>query len=129
MTPARLRDPGRSKQAVEGICSLRTVAGNHGRFLYDFAPDIVVFRVTTDPAPRFLYCFNTSDGGETVQAHALLQRIECGDIDPKELFVGVSDLTSPLSKELISKKIAVSGVKAAAKNVISAIDKVLSANA
>lgn len=129
MTPARLRDPARAKQAIDGICSLRTVAGNHGRFLYDFAPDIVVFRVTTDPAPRFLYCYNTTDVGETVDAHALIQRIDCGDIDPKELFVGVSDLESTLAKELKSKGIAVSGVKAAAKSVTGAIDKAILAKA
>ncbi len=129
MTPARLRDPARVKQAIDGICSLRTVAGNHGRFLYDFAPDIVVFRVTTDPAPRFLYCYNTTDAGETVDAHALIQRIDCGDIDPKELFAGVSDLESTLAKELESKGIAVSGVKAAAKSVTNAIDKAILAKA
>ncbi len=122
MTPGRLRDPSRAKLAIDGLCSLRTVAGNHGRFLYDFAPDIVVFRVTTDPSPRFLYCFGTTDSGDTVQADALVQRVECGDIDASELFVGVSDLNSTLAKLLQSKKIAVSGVKAAAKAVTSAID-------
>ncbi len=127
MTPGRLRDPLRAKLAIDGLCSLRTVAGNHGRFLYDFAPDIVVFRVTTDPSPRFLYCFGTTDSGDTVQADALVQRVECGDIDASELFVGVSDLNSTLAKLLQSKKIAVSGVKSAAKAVTSKIDSHLSA--
>jgi CRISPR-associated protein Cst2 len=127
MTPARLRDPSRAKLAVEGICSLRTVAGNHGRFLYDFAPDVVVFRVTTDPAPRCLYCFNTIDSGETVHADALIQRIDSGDIDPGELHIGVSNLESSLAKLLKSKGISVLGVKAAAKSVTSAIDKSLKA--
>jgi hypothetical protein len=52
----------------------------------------------------------------------LVQRVECGDIDASELFVGVSDLNSSLAKLLQSKKVAVSGVKAAAKAVTSAID-------
>jgi CRISPR-associated protein Cst2 len=88
MTPARLRDPGRAAKALDALCRLGTVAGNHGRFLFDFSPDSVVFRLTDDPAPRFLYCFHTDDDGSTISAPALVARVEAGDIDPEELLLG-----------------------------------------
>src|SRR5262249_51965806 len=65
LTPERLRDKTRAVKAIEALCNLGTVAGNHGRFLFDFSPDAVVLRITDDPAPRFLYCFDTVDNGKT----------------------------------------------------------------
>lgn len=113
MTPDRLRDKSRAAKALEAIGALRSVAGNQGRFLYDFAPEIIVIRITDDPAPRILYCFDTEDGGKTVSAEALLKRIDSGDILPDELFVGVSEIDSPLAKALKEKDVKVSGVRAA----------------
>jgi CRISPR-associated protein Cst2 len=127
MTPKRLRDPGRAVHGIDSLCSLRTVAGNHGRFLFDFAPEIVVFRVTSDPAPRLLYCFDTADDGATVGAKALLDRIDSGDILAEELFVGTSDLNSELSKKMKSKGVSVEGVKAAASKVKASIESKLKA--
>lgn len=125
MTPARLRNPARANLAINAICALRTVAGNHGRFLFDFSPDAVVFRVTNDPAPRILYCFGTEDDGKSVNAKTLVDRIENGDVDPTELYVGVSDLNSILSKKLVSLKVAVAGVKATSKAVVENVTKQL----
>jgi CRISPR-associated protein Cst2 len=125
MTPQRLRDPQRAKNAIDAICSLRTVAGNHGRFLYDFAPEVVIFRVTTDPAPRLLYCFDTNDAGHSINADVLFQRIECGDIDGEELYVGVSDLNSQIAKSLAAKGAHVAGVKATAKSVINNVHSLI----
>jgi CRISPR-associated protein Cst2 len=88
ITPERLRDKSRAAKAVDALCKLGTVAGNHGRFLFDFSPDSVVFRITDDPAPRLLYCFHTDDDGKTVSIPSLLARVEAGDIDPKELILG-----------------------------------------
>jgi CRISPR-associated protein Cst2 len=87
LTPERLRDKSRAAKAVEALCHLGTVAGNHGRFLFDFSPDAVVFRITSDPAPRLLYCFDTPDDGKSVIAPRLEARVTAGDIDPKELIV------------------------------------------
>ncbi|MDO5554463.1 MAG: type I-B CRISPR-associated protein Cas7/Cst2/DevR [Planctomycetia bacterium] len=123
MTPERLADKTRATKALEAIASLQNVAGNHGRFLYDFAPEIMVIRITDDPAPRILYCFDTKDGGQTVDADALIQRIECGDVTPDELFVGVSNVNSPLATALKAKKIAVSGVRAAVADACKKIAK------
>ncbi len=113
LTPERLRDKSRAAKAVEALCKLGTVAGNHGRFLFDFSPDAVVFRITHDPAPRLLYCFDTTDNGKTVTADALVQRIKAGDVVAAELILGVSNLESPLAKQMAEVKVKVLGVKAA----------------
>lgn len=113
MTPERLRDDSRAKKALTAIASLRTVAGNHGRFLFDFAPEFIVVRITDDPAPRLLYCFEAEDdGGKSISAHPLLKRIETGDVLPDELLLGVSDMSCSLAKALAEKGVPVSGVKA-----------------
>jgi CRISPR-associated protein Cst2 len=87
LTPERLRDKTRAATAIEALCNLGTVAGNHGRFLFDFSPDAVVFRITSDPAPRLLYCFDTPDDGRTVIAPRLEARVTAGDIAASELIV------------------------------------------
>ena len=100
LTPERLRDESRAAKAIEALCQLGTVAGNHGRFLFDFSPDSVVFRITDDPAPRFLYCFETADDGKTVEALQLRERVEDGDISPKELVLGGTIAKSETAKKL-----------------------------
>lgn len=121
MTPERLRDPARATSAIQSLCNLGNVAGNHGRFLFDFSPDVVVFRITQDPAPRLLYCFDTDDNGKTVGATALQKRIASGDIDSSELIVGVSDLDTPIVTQLAESKIKCTGVVAACKAATEAI--------
>lgn len=88
MTPDRLGSPARAVKALECLINLRTVAGNHGRFLFDFSPDAIVIRLTDDPAPRLLYCFETDDHGRTVKASELRRRIEAKDIHSDELIIG-----------------------------------------
>ena len=88
MTPERLADPSRAAKALQALSNLRTVAGNHGRFLFDFAPAAIVFRITDDPAPRLLYCFETNDDGQTVDAKELLRRVQSGDVTGSELVIG-----------------------------------------
>ena len=62
------------------------MAGNHGRFLYDFSPESVIFRVTHDPAPRLLFIFEES--GRSIDAPALLARARAGDLPARELIIG-----------------------------------------
>jgi CRISPR-associated protein Cst2 len=116
LTPERLRDKSRAAKAIEALCNLGTVAGNHGRFLFDFSPDAVVFRITDDPAPRLLYCFDTPDDGKTVVAPRLEARIVAGDIDPKELIVAGVDLAGVAGKR---------GVKAACADAVERITAAL----
>jgi len=66
LTPERLRDKSRAAKALTAVGQLGTVAGNQGRFLFDFSPESIVIRITDDPAPRLLYCFQSPDDGRTV---------------------------------------------------------------
>jgi CRISPR-associated protein Cst2 len=127
MTPERLRDKSRAVMALKTISELRCVAGNHSRYFYDFSPEVIVIRVTEDPAPRLLYCFDTSDGGKTVTAKSLLGRIASKDILVDELTVGVADLNLPVVKDLKECGITnVFGVREAVDNACAAIQGKLS---
>jgi CRISPR-associated protein Cst2 len=88
LTPERLRVKSRATDALRAIGNLRSVAGNQGRFLFDFSPESIVVRITDDPAPRLLNCFETQDDGKSIVANALVDRVACGDIGSDELVVG-----------------------------------------
>ncbi|MFB3788315.1 MAG: type I-B CRISPR-associated protein Cas7/Cst2/DevR [bacterium] len=126
MTPERLRDPSRAAKALRAIGHLRTVAGNHGRFLYDFSPDAIILRITDDPAPRLLYCFDTDDDGKTFHARSLLSRIDVGDVLADELILGVSDLSWKIAEDFKGKGVEVMGVKAAIDKACKDLDSKLS---
>lgn len=93
ITPERLRVRKRCLEAVEGLCSLGEVAGNHSRFLFDFSPESIILRVTEDPAPRILYCFNEDES--EISVPDFVRKVKHGDISPEELFVGgsIADLS------------------------------------
>ena len=86
-TPERLKDKSRAPHVLDALANLGEVAGNHSRFLFDFSPESVVLRVTDDPAPRILYCFTQNDDG-SISAEDLVRRVNAGDIDASELFIG-----------------------------------------
>ncbi len=88
LTPERLREKDRARTAITALCELAQVAGNHGRFLFDFSPESAIFRLTDDPAPRLLYVFEQKD--QTIDAPLLLARTEAGDINARELVIGGS---------------------------------------
>ncbi len=127
LTPERLRDRTRAAKAIAALCDLGTVAGNHGRFLFDFSPDSVIIRLTDDPSPRILYSFESNDAGKTVVARSLFSRVDGGDIDPKELILGGSFAADPAVSELKAKGATVfpNGVKAAAAEAVKRINKLL----
>ena len=117
LTPERLREQGRTEAAITALCELAQVAGNHGRFLFDFSPESVVFRLTNDPAPRLLYVFEQKR--QTVDAPLLLDRVEAGDIEAGELIIGGNLATTETAKKLKDKGTSVfPGIKTAAKAVI-----------
>ncbi len=117
LTPGHLRKPERAGVAIRALAALGEVAGNHGRFLYDFSPDSLVLRVTHDPAPRLLYVFEPDpDDARLVAAPALLARVRAGDIDPSELIVGGAFADSAGGRELVARgATVVSGVRKAAE--------------
>ncbi|CCQ92534.1 CRISPR-associated protein Cas7/Cst2/DevR [[Clostridium] ultunense Esp] len=86
-TPTQLEKPERASAVLDAIGDLAQVGGNQGRFLYDFSPQAVVFRITHDPAPRILYVFNQEVGGP-LQLSELIRRTQVGDIAANELIVG-----------------------------------------
>ena len=126
MTPSRLEDPSRAAKALRALANLRTVAGNHGRFLYDFSPASIVFRITDDPAPRLLYCFETNDSGQTVDARELLRRVESGDIAAGELVIGGQIAETETGEALKSAGANVlGGIKAATDATLEKLDAAL----
>ncbi|MBG1266649.1 DevR family CRISPR-associated autoregulator [Nostoc sp. WHI] len=87
LTPDSLKDKSRIHAVLDGLISIGEVAGNHARFLYDFSPESIVLRWTHDSSPRFLYCFE-EDERRNITVPDLVRRVEAGDIDPKELWIG-----------------------------------------
>jgi CRISPR-associated protein Cst2 len=102
LTPTALRKPERAAIALHSLAALGEVAGNHGRFLYDFSPESVIFRITHDPAPRLLYIFEPQ--GPQIDAPALLARVASGDLPGQELIIGGS-----FSQTETARKIAALG--------------------
>jgi CRISPR-associated protein Cst2 len=113
LTPAKLRVPARAKTALRGLCALGEVAGNHGRFLFDFSPESIVLRLTPDPAPRILYGFGLREGA--VQIDDVVRKVQAGDIQASELVIGgavVEALDAEARKALAGARLH-PGVKAA----------------
>ena len=110
MTPqALLRDRlNRVEKTLYAIRDLRRVGGAHARFLYDFAPEMIVLRITHDPAPRIMNCFMENEQGDLSLA-PLLRRLRADegdepDVKPDELiFGGVPDELIPRKKADDSK--------------------------
>lgn len=111
LTPAKLVRPERARVALSGLVSLGEVAGNHGRFLFDFSPESIVLRVSDDPAPRILYTFDVDEGGQ-VRLTELVRKVRSGDISAAELFVGGAVVNDEL-RDVLSGAQIFSGVKAA----------------
>jgi CRISPR-associated protein Cst2 len=87
LTPRKLTDPKRAEFALQALCALGEVAGNHGRFLFDFAPESIVLRLTDDPAPRILYAFSCTDDG-LIRIPDLVRKVRSGDVPASELIIG-----------------------------------------
>jgi len=121
LTPERLRKKDRAKAAIGGLCELAEVAGNHGRFLFDFSPESIVFRLTDDPAPRLLYIFEQND--HSIDAPKLLERVEAGDIKAEELVIGGSFATSATATKLGALKAQVfPGVRRATEAILKKLE-------
>jgi CRISPR-associated protein Cst2 len=122
LTPERLRKQGRAAHAITSLCSLGPVAGNHGRFLFDFSPESAVFRITQDPAPRLLYCFGTRQG--QIHFDQLLHKVSSDDIDPTELVIGgaITATLSDAQRAMLQGAALHSGVRAASQAVCQRLE-------
>ncbi len=113
LTPERLTDKSRVLPVLDGLVALGEVAGNHSRFLYDFAPESLVLRWTHDFSPRLLYCFEENSAGE-VSVPELVRRVKVKDIDPAELWIAGAISGTPDGALLKDMGVTVKdGVKAA----------------
>ena len=97
----------RIEATLNGLASLRRVGGAHARYFADYSPEILILRVTTDPAPRMLYCFEQHEGSGDISVRALEKKLG-KDIEPKELIIGaaidisgLSDLKRDCDKKII----------------------------
>ena len=115
LTPQSLRLPTRVLDVVDTIIGLYEVAGNQSRFLYDFAPESLVFRWTDDCAPRMLYGFEM-DAEANLSFPSILKKVADGDIDASEIIIGGSIVATldDAAKETLRGASITPGVKAAA---------------
>jgi CRISPR-associated protein Cst2 len=112
----------RTEKTLLAIQNLRRPAGNHARFLFDFAPEAVILRWTPDPAPRIMFCFEQGEDGRLSLAK-LVARVKGGDIDPTELAVGTAEPIDGLD-ELRKLKVPVhDGVKKAFTDILARAGK------
>lgn len=79
----------RIETTLSGLANLRRVGGAHARYFADYSPEILILRVTTDPAPRMLYCFEQHEGSGDINVHSLEKKLG-RDIDSEELIVGTA---------------------------------------
>ena len=86
----------RIEATLNGLASLRRVGGAHARYFADYSPEILILRVTTDPAPRMLYCFEQHEGSGDISVCALKKKLG-RDIDPRELIIGAATDIAGLS--------------------------------
>ncbi|MBI6545331.1 MAG: type I-B CRISPR-associated protein Cas7/Cst2/DevR [Cyanobacteria bacterium NC_groundwater_1444_Ag_S-0.65um_54_12] len=124
LTPERLRVPERSKTAIRALCDLGAIAGNNGRFLFDFSPDAIVLRVTHDPAPRLLYGFGIEH--DRVTMPDILRKIRAGDIAANELIIGGSAAISlaDADRALLNNAAITEGIKQACEAVCVHLESV-----
>lgn len=126
LTPQRLaaKRVERSHLALRGLCELSEVAGNQGRFLYDFSPESVVFRLTEDPAPRLLYGFSMRPDGRPGMDE-IIRKVRAKDIRAEELVVGgaVLDALDEDAKKALHGASLHGGVRAACAAACARIDE------
>jgi len=79
----------RVRATLNGLLNLRRVGGAHARYFSDYSPEAIILRVTDDPAPRMLYCFQQSDTGG-LSIRELFNKVEAGDIVASELIIGTT---------------------------------------
>ena len=122
LTPERLRNKKHCLPALDGLANLGEVAGNHSRFLFDFSPESIVLRLTADPAPRILYCFQDNHG--SIIAPELIRKVKANDLNPQELYIGGKIASLPEIQDL-QTRVCVPGVKEAVAEFNKAVEEEL----
>ncbi|MEL6439079.1 MAG: hypothetical protein AAFQ80_07495 [Cyanobacteria bacterium J06621_8] len=106
--------------SIDAIVSICRVGGNHGRFLFDFAPESIVLRWTRDFSPRFLYCYDEDEMGN-ISIPKLSRQIRSGDLNPAEMWIGgeITELLQGSEYEEVNKRPGVKGIVEALKAKIN----------
>ena len=112
ITPESCQDQSRVLDLLDAIVSIYRVGGNHGRFLFDFAPESIVLRWTHDFAPRFLYCFDEDDETGDISMPKLLRQIKSEDLDSTEFWLG-GEIAELIEEDDYRQVNSYQGVKAA----------------
>ncbi|MGF1535572.1 MAG: type I-B CRISPR-associated protein Cas7/Cst2/DevR [Elainellaceae cyanobacterium] len=124
LTPDSLKQTNRGEKVLDAIPAIRHVGGNHSRFLYEFRPESVAIRITDDPSPWIMDCFDRV--GETVGCKRLVRLVTVKDILSTELIVAGEIADTPYGDQLKGLGVTVHrGVKeaiAAAKDRLTAVE-------
>ncbi|MGF1496588.1 MAG: type I-B CRISPR-associated protein Cas7/Cst2/DevR [Elainellaceae cyanobacterium] len=99
LTPESLKDADRASMVIDAISGIRHVGGNHSRFLYEFRPESIVLRVTEDPSPWIMGCFERVTD-TAVGCSKLVRLVEVKDVNANELVVGGAIADTPHGKQL-----------------------------
>ena len=87
-----LKNFSRILPLIDGIMDLPKVGGSSNIFDYPFCPDSFVFQWTNHFASYISYCFESSDakGKQVKLTKEFINEVECGQIDPEQLWIGGS---------------------------------------
>lgn len=112
LTPNSLKDPERAKLLLDAIPAIKHVGGNHARFLYEFRPESIAIRVTNDPSPWIMNCFERV--GESIGCPRLIRLVDVKDVPASELIVAGEIADTPYGEKLKGLEVKVCrGVKEA----------------
>jgi len=98
LTPNSLKEPKRAQLLLDAIPAIQHVGGNHARFLYEFRPESIVIRITEDPSPWIMNCFERV--GDSVGCSRLVRLVEINDIPASELIVAGLIADTPYGEKL-----------------------------
>ncbi|MEC4987106.1 MAG: type I-B CRISPR-associated protein Cas7/Cst2/DevR [Oscillatoria sp. PMC 1068.18] len=113
-----LINPSRILNVINAFISLSQVGGHINDSLFDFSPESMILRWTSDNCPRFLYCFE-QDENQQVIVPKLIEQVEAEDIKPEELWIG-GEITKRLNLEQAH---IFRGIKATAEDIKQVITK------
>ena len=92
------------------------MGGNHARFLYEFRPESIVLRISDDPSPWIMNCFERV--GDSVGCARLVRLVEVKDILANELIVAGEIADTPYGEKLKGLNVKVfRGIKEAIASV------------
>ena len=98
LTPDSLKDPERAKLLLNAIPAIKHVGGNHARFLYEFRPESIVIRASSDPSPWIMNCFERVS--DSVGCSRLVRLVDVKDVPASELIVAGEIADTPYGEQL-----------------------------